>query len=374
MSIASEIERIISDKNSIKDAIESKDENITIGETERIDSYASYIEQIESGVAGELHSRYVTPSNVTQEVVPLSGYDGMSELLVLGSSNLVPENIKKGVTIFGVTGTYEYAEAQEVHYKLLYNDYYANAETNQCIETTGGWELTFTTNANYGQVTYNTTGLKLSASYSGGGHRIKVATANSIDFTGYVKFVFRASASGYLASTHGYYRNVGFTDDSSFLGTNVYPKAYSSSTYLLSNKQIYQAGPKFYVIDTTDIDGKYYPFLMAGTDMSKYSTALNVDNMFLLMQDDWQTLCEKAGLVTSDYEDEDDLCANSAAMTTILANQEAVNYMISKCTGTFMYAFITSSTALEAYDGSPFKTTIRANEHWDKFITMVYAY
>ena len=36
-----------------------------------------------------------------------SGYDGLDDVVVEGDSNLIPDNIKDGVTIFGVTGDYE---------------------------------------------------------------------------------------------------------------------------------------------------------------------------------------------------------------------------------------------------------------------------
>ena len=49
----------------------------------------------------------VTPSQKTKTLVPDSDHSGFSKVTVNGDDNLVASNIRKGVTIFGVTGTNE---------------------------------------------------------------------------------------------------------------------------------------------------------------------------------------------------------------------------------------------------------------------------
>lgn len=53
-----------------------------------------------------LQSKTVTPSKDSQTIIADSPYDGLSQVVVNGDSNLISNNIKKGTTIFGVSGIY----------------------------------------------------------------------------------------------------------------------------------------------------------------------------------------------------------------------------------------------------------------------------
>lgn len=59
------------------------------------------------GGAGEVQEKTVTPDAAGQIVRPDTGYDALSKVIVNGDADLVPENVKDGVNIFGVTGNYD---------------------------------------------------------------------------------------------------------------------------------------------------------------------------------------------------------------------------------------------------------------------------
>lgn len=63
------------------------------------------IDSIKGGES-KLQVKGVTPTGQTITVRPDNGYDGLSAVNVAGDTSLVPANIAKDITIYGVTGTH----------------------------------------------------------------------------------------------------------------------------------------------------------------------------------------------------------------------------------------------------------------------------
>lgn len=82
-----------------------------------------------------LQQKMVTPSASPQVVTPDEGYDGLSQVQVIGSSNLTAGNIRNGVTIFGVTGTFT-GEAPSLYGGTFEYDYDPDTPTFPMIRST----------------------------------------------------------------------------------------------------------------------------------------------------------------------------------------------------------------------------------------------
>lgn len=109
MAISTEITRLQQAKADIKTAIEAK--GVSVPSSAKLDVYDTYIGQIQQGSAPRLQSKTATPSTSQQVIQPDAGYDGLEKVTISAvtaaiDADIVAGNIKSGVNILGVTGTY----------------------------------------------------------------------------------------------------------------------------------------------------------------------------------------------------------------------------------------------------------------------------
>lgn len=141
MSIADDLTRIQGAKADLRTSIQAK--GVSVPASALIDAYPNYVDAIQQGSAPVLQSKTATPSTSQQVIQPDAGYDGLEKLTIsaiqtqtksatptTSAQNITPDagkyltqvsvaavtaaidadivagNIKSGVNILGVTGTY----------------------------------------------------------------------------------------------------------------------------------------------------------------------------------------------------------------------------------------------------------------------------
>lgn len=232
---------------------------------------------------------------------------------------------------------------QLINYKMLYDN------GNECTDITGGWNGTsYFTNAVFEK---NTDHLHVHS------YRASAHTVNRIDTSNYDRLFANTITRGTTNSANSQY----------FLTTNTIQYktgwSHSGNTWQVYYNVNPSSASKFLLDTVISAKGNYYVSFFI--DDSNDNAYINLYNMALIKNDDWQTLANLAGITASSI---DDILTKSA---TLLSKKSAVEFMIKQCTGSFMVSAIQSETFLTALNNSAYNTTIQANEHWNKFLAMV---
>lgn len=109
------------------------------------------------GGSGNYQTKTVTPSTSDQNITADAGYDALKKVVVEGDADLIASNIKSGVSIFGVTGSYDGGGGSvSVETKTLTNN--NNTATSISFTSLKGtpkyWFLRLTSQVSSGSTTY----------------------------------------------------------------------------------------------------------------------------------------------------------------------------------------------------------------------------
>lgn len=273
------------------------------------------------------------------------------------SNTAVKKTLKRYVGEKLVYGEKEAEYEQQVNYAMIYDNSLNDAELNKCVNSpSGGWTSCYYYSSSYSAWESNANYLKASV-------RAKSSCTANWRTTKKIKLDDYAAVIMQLKHSYVEAENVTFTSDTTGL------RNYDICWVGVQDRDRTNDVTHECIADTTNITGEYYLSQYSNGDVSAFE--YYIYNSALFKKDDWQTLCSKAGLNPTDYNNENTLCKDTTAISTILSNQSAVQYMIYNCTGSFMAYFVVRETCLTALNNSPYKTLIQANKHWNKFLNMV---
>lgn len=257
--------------------------------------------------------------------------------------------------------------AQIINYLMIYDGTLGESgETgaNACIDISGGWNVNTGLKATIESYVAGNTSFDANCihEYNNGtkGCMCRLTSKNMFDLTEW-------SYSGAVMNVvEGAWGCSGFAPQQDWGEGEIYVNT-------ICNQGSWTKGTKkMYLSNISNNTSKGYKYSYIATDylgtnqFESYTYAI-----FLTKADDYNSLCEKAGLDASLYSSVSNLVSNSSALEAILNNEEAVCFMTTQCTGDFMVLAVANATFLTFLNESPYKTKVYANEHWNKFLSLI---
>lgn len=257
---------------------------------------------------------------------------------------------------------------QEVHYLMLYDGSLGQAGANganACLEVTGGWSRGYSGNTSDYREEFTSSYMRVYTGVLSRGYVQGLFTNQKINFANYDSLIiFHEPYRTLIDSSHGY---VALSNTAVVIASNRnqdYMHNTSSAALYGYVGGLTQQKKRILSFNIADVSTSYYIGFMDnyGEGGDKIFEA------FVVKSDDWQTWLSKAGISAASLEA---VMSDSAALTTLLSNRLATQYMLLQCTGDVMAAAIQSATFKAALETSPYKDKIYANPHWAKFLAMV---
>ncbi len=243
---------------------------------------------------------------------------------------------------------------------------------DECVNVTGGWE---TSQSGFGPYIKRPNSFYITRT---GGATCStssdISTINLINIKNYKNFKAKITSSSSVSASGSPSMQSNFysVSNNRIPGYPTTGVVVSCQDYIQGQNNTSFSGVRSDTLNRmSTLEQAYASFYISRCDTGGTQTqTMEVFNVWLEKDDDWQTWVSKAGLNSSSYANLDAVVSSQSTMQTLANSTSAVDYMIT-CTGTIMGAVTNSVIAMTEIGKSSYAMDkIVVNEHWTKFILM----
>lgn len=244
-------------------------------------------------------------------------------------------------------------DAQNVNYLVMYDN------GDQCVDNSGGWKSLNTS----GTCSFNNDSIYSNSSYSS---QVNFTHINPIDLSEYcyVRFKAKINAAYDSKSYTRYYKLYLFKSaDSNTNSVNAYTIANPGTNSYSGTVE------KVVSLKTIDVTEHHHVGVhtVGSRDSSNYAIKGNWYYCALGKEDNIKSLYSLVGVNVETLDD----AVTTSNLVRLLQNDDAVEYMLKKCTGSFMLRTTLVSEFYSLLVNNNREAQFRANEHWNKFLPAV---